>query len=305
MDLKVVSRKTGFSYQNFLNNFSYFSKNLAKYFTDFYEGSINFIPPDVMEYYKNLKSESNESLSKLTNKKFFEYDFYHDLIDILEEVASYLETVENGWKYSRSLESNKGTANISVQKRDSLNYEDIVARENFSSDFDNDWQDVTTLNGLFDEDYTTFEIPDVTLPSEIKKNKVTTYYDYSEGINYYGKDIDMDFAINPEEATENKFDIKVKNHVETLEQTALILLTLKRGDLKENSDYGVSSVYKSIGTPTFKNVAIASSIPKNFALDNLFKSCKIRDTRSESDYTIITADLVVEGENKITVINAI
>lgn len=304
MDLKIASRKTGFSYQNFLNNFDYFSKNLAKYFTDFYEGRINFIPPEVMEFYKSLKSESNESLARLQNKKFFDFDFYHDLIDALEEVASYLETVDNGWKYSRSLANSKGTSNISVQKRDAVNYEDIVARENFSTDFDNDWQDVTVMNGVFDEDYTTFNIPDVTLPSEIKKNRVTTYFDYADGINYYGKDIDVEFVVNGDQQ-ENAFDIRVKNHVETLEQTSLILLTLKQGDLKENSDYGVNSIYNSIGTPSFRNVAIASSIPKNFALDNLFKSCKVRDTKTEQDYVIITADLVVEGENKITVMNAI
>lgn len=160
-----------------------------------------------------------------------------ELLDLLEETKTKLETVKNLSKYSRSI-IKKGESSFGIKGETALNQfgtlEKISDKVLHSIEKEDDWVDIAFFNDLKEEDYTSKGgiLIEVIFP----RNNVflNTVVDNLEGKKLYGKDIQ-----NKLEFKEN--DLVVLGYNETLSQSLNILLNLKKGDNPEFANYGIQT----------------------------------------------------------------
>ncbi len=226
--------------------------DVGKYFSDFtsfvdinLNRIINYYTgveknPDIQSFQKlvYLVSESdkfNEAIIK--NDRRFNKSEYWNIMDALDEIRTRLSTTENTYKWVRSTTA-KGDLNINSEVEDVLgqfNTIEDVAKRNGYQDPINSWSDIAMRNDLDEEDYTPsggniLKVNMIGRRSIIIDDVVDRLF----GDNMYGKDINVIMSyIDNDLDTVTGYDCMVQSY-ETL-------LGMRRGDVPEFSDMGVSA----------------------------------------------------------------
>lgn len=234
---ETYSRILGEDIDSFLIRFSLFVEGDRNLIELFYLGEIPSIRGEIFDELFYLKSKASNLINSLNRNKYrFSNIEDWDLLEQLERIKTVLETTENLGFYLKSsiqkgVYSNSTQFELNIGQNQTI--ESALNREGLGNN-SSDWMNLAVNNDLIEEDYTSKgqQILSLSLNKFNSPLEITTILGPLDGENLYGKDINKKFTF-----TNN--DLEVLTPRETIKQSILIKLNLKRGENPEFREDGL------------------------------------------------------------------
>lgn len=269
---------TGYSIINYLSDIGNFFQKESSNILGFYSGDIqnmNIGSFNKLAYFINESYKINEIF--LNNSNSFSGAEYWELLDKVEDIKTKLQTLDNASKWMRSsITKNAFYANPEIDYILGQNQTLEDVNNNLGNNNSDGWVDIANRNNLKEEDYTSEggNLLKVNYGANLKFS-IESIVDNPQGEKIYGLDIDKAMIF------ENG-DLKVLTYKETLNQSVLTLLELRRGDNPEYPSEGIQAnlvigntlsgvLYPSIFKQLFQTFKSDDSI-KSFSLKDIVKN---------------------------------
>ena len=277
-------------------------KDIAKFFAE----SLDFFRSDyinIVQYFsgksKNVSSYSFSRFEQLQQYKREIYEGFHshcrlmkdsrwwDLLEQLEGIDNRFSTLQKINKWSRSSATSVAyspTIQIDhiLQQQQTLERvaKDVLEQNNFQDS----WVDIALSNNLSEDDYTSEGGVALKLQLEGTVNlgiTVNSVVDYLSGKSIYGKDIDRVFAF-----VDN--DIRVLNYDDTIRQSVIILILLKKNDLSDYPNLGLQkSVIVGSNRALMNFPIIMRQLSESFSSNDTLKEFQVKQIRTEQDNLVV------------------
>jgi len=264
---------TGYDLASYLKRYADFVENYQQNVLDYYGGLTD--NPDStsfneLKYLTNQKDIVDQIF--IRNKEDFPNFSYWDLIDMISDISTAIDTVNNSGKWQRSAVTSSSFSNkteVSVTLRAGQTLENL-AKELGYDDPDNDWIDIAQRNNLQEEDY---DPDDNKILSVSFQNTVSitinTIIDNIQGESVLGLDIQRGFEFEDD-------DLKTLSYKQTIEQAFKIILNLMRGDIPEFPNDGLQrSLVVGTNVGSLSYPSIFRQIFQSFAKDDTFSKMTI------------------------------
>lgn len=276
------------------NAVSFFSFSYNK-MVDFYSGKSATLDKGVFNELEILERQTQELFAtyqsfgnRLANSKWW------DLLEVIENIDSRLQTARNINKWSKSSLTNVGydpSMQISYVMRPNQTVERIAQDVLQKNNPNDDWADVAIANNLREEDYTNKGGAQLRLSfANVNRGvNIQSVVDVMTDKNIYGKDIDRNFSYDTTEE-----DIKVLDADDTVYQSVLIMANLKQND---NPDYPADGLQPSViagsNRAALNFPIISRQLSSTFATDDSLKDFTIEfigleGTALNIDFTVNT-----------------
>lgn len=262
---------------------------------DFYSGKTSSLDQGVFSELELLERQTQELFAtyhsfsgRLANGKWW------DLLEVIENIDSRLQTARNINKWSKSSISKVGynpAMQIGYVMRPNQTVERISQDILRNANPNDEWSDIAIANGLREEDYTKDGGAELKLSfSAINRGvNIQSVVDVMVDKNIYGKDIDRNFGYDTVEE-----DIKVLSPDDTIFQAVSIMSNLKQND---NPDYPTDGLQGTIiagNNRTSLNFPIINrQLASTFSTDDSFQNftidfIEIKGTALTIDFTVNT-----------------
>lgn len=267
----------------YLQDYSNFIDNNSSDISNYYSGDI--ITPNISSFtlLEELIKRGKEVIESFyLNKKYFQHISDWNLLELIDDFVSKLETLSNIGKYLRS-NINKNQFYLGIEKDFNLGagqtLEKLTDIQIHSSNPDNDWATLALYNDLIEEDYT--PKGGIMLKSIINPTSDKVILDSVlgnlQGENLYGKDV---YKI----LTFEDNDLKVLTPKATILQTIKINLELGKGDSPEFPNDGIQKsmfIGNNIGALQFP--ILFRQLSALFEKDDTISSFSIVDIKYVED----------------------
>lgn len=286
LPVSEFKKRTGYDIQSFFERFdSFYVQKYPIIESYFSGGSSTGIRSSFLEL-KDLISECNKITTLIDiNHHTLSEDFsYWALVELFEEVKIRLRTIENLPKYLRSTYYNyydkyHRSSYVSSQEETP----EMISRK-FGLLDENSWVDLLLFSDLEEIDYdhngdSVFRL-NVSNKSGLDIKSVV---DVITGDNVLGKDILNEIVYEDD-------DLKYLQPTDTLNQSAEILLSLRRGDTPEFFDYGVDIVEGTTKT-AFDYPIVIRQLTQSFSTDDSFESIYLTDISTDKDSILLKIEI--------------
>lgn len=260
-DLNTIDRfkyYTRYDIEIFLQLYSYFIQNNLQSIVQFFEDSINNPNKESFDFLESMMTEiaKIKILIKLNKNSFHQIDDW-ELLDFLEGIDTKLQTINNTDKWTRSSRTQNSWSGNVIQTtytlRDDQTLEQVSEDVYGGSTSQDDWMRIAIENDLSESDY---QVKGGNRINITKQNASSPNYflnsiiDNLVGQKLYGIDINKKLGF-----TNN--DLNVLNYNDTVVQSVLILVSVKKGDNPEFNSLGVDpklAVGASYGSLKFSSI---------------------------------------------------
>jgi hypothetical protein len=283
---------TGIDPDDLIRRYISFFQNNYIQVLNYYSGTLPSLPESDFTILENLISDLRNAINQFRQNEnsFPDYDAWV-LLENFEDILSDLQTVQVLPRFlrtanSRSVYTNRVKIDYTLAQEQSLeNVSDaVIGSENFNEQ----WVELAIENDLEEEGYTSQG--GINLKVTLDNSQQFVINSVANGIessqDTYGIDIDRSISIV-------NSDLKVLTPRETIDQSADILLGLRRGDNPIFPDQGLNKslilgrTIASISYPT-----IFRQIAQSFSTDDSFRSIAILDATTDQDAVVI--DIKIE-----------
>lgn len=274
-------RYTNYDIDSYFDRYVFFIENHISYIEGYYAGEVDEKNQTSFDLLEQLKSDSAKIIEmfEFNAPLFTEYDFWI-LKDQVENIISYTETVDNLPKYYRSVkvgDDYKPASQFKVIRKENQSLEVIQRDIAGSTDWENDWRDLSLRNGLIEEGYV--KSGGELLYVEIKganKFRLSSIVSGVKNINdIHGIDIGKNIRFADS-------DLITLGNDETLAQTVEILMN-KGIDGREL----LGDTFASFSYPI-----LLRQVLEIFSTDDSFASIQVKDLRRVDEAVYL--DFVIE-----------
>lgn len=277
---------TQFDIRQYLSDYVDFIENHRDNIQRYYSGEISSINQSAFSTLNDMitKSITVGNLIRLHHSTMNNTSFW-ELIEMLDEIETSLETINNSSKWLRSSITNSNFSPNVERKYISRQFETLeqISTTQGSDDGDNDWVNIAIRNDLKEEDYSQDGGIVVYIKGSNRRSIfINSVVDNITGEKVYGLDIDKKITF-----VDN--DLKVLSYVDTFKQSLNILTNLLQGDCPEFPQDGIK---KSLVVGNNRNSVVYPilfrQLYSTFAKDDTLKSLKIIDVEITGDNTSLT-----------------
>jgi len=284
-------KRTGYDIESFFNRFISFYENNYSIIEEYFSGNSAVGVRDAFVELKYLLSESNKisPLIDLNRFTLSENVSFWELLNQFEDVKVRLKTILNLPKYLRSTYYNfydkyRRTSYISSQN----DTPESITRK-FSLGDENSWIDLILSSDLEELDYSHEGNSIFRLNISQKSGvDIKSVVDVIIGENVLGKDILNEIQYEDD-------DLKYLQPLDTIDQSAEILLSLRRGDTPEFFELGVDLV-EGTTKSAFDYPIVLRQLIQSFSTDDSFESVELIDMKNDQD----SISIVLQINTKIS-----
>lgn len=281
--VKIFEKLTGYNLTDYLTRYSTFISTHKNTLFQYYQGLISVIDIKIFNERDYLLGESRKISTLLfnVNRNFDNLDGW-ELVDTLDNITTSLETIKNLKRWTRSqIDSSE-----KIQQYVLSQYETL---EKVTETVGDTWQGIAINNSIIEEDYDLEGGQILSMKVNPPRNgvlEVNGVVDTLEGEKIYGKDVNSELKLQDS-------DLEVLDYIDTFEQSAKILLNLKKGQVEEFSSRGLDTEF-FVGTvkSALSYPAIFRQIYSNFSSDDTFSSISIESVEQSGDSVFITVRIV-------------
>lgn len=276
--------------RSFLVRYSLFYTQDYDSIVNFYQGKTKSITNKSFINFYSLRKELNEIFALFTQ---FENQFYNvkflDLLEMVEQINDILLTLSNISKWARATTDTFGyNQNIKLQyvmtQFDSL--EKIAKNILDSSTPQDDWYQISIDNQLKELDYDSEggSVLNLTQQSNSIQNfKINAVVDVIYGKSIYGRDINRFMHYDIEQQ-----DIATLNEDDTINQSVLILATLRKNENPDFPDHGLQSSLAVGQSRSLMNFPVINrQMTETFSNDDTLKNFQMIKLYFEQDNLFI------------------
>jgi len=268
---------TGFEISDFLFDFQTFVNVHYENIISYFRGDTNDLNQDSSDRLNRLAIRNVDLQEKLNQfSEDFETFNYWSLLEYLENIGMEIERATVIYKYLRSAKF-PGFNESSLVQDYSMTSTDTLERiaDRDRDDAQNSWVDIAVKNQLLEVDYVGEDGG-----KNLKLGKkvlgvlfLNSVVDRLQGDTVYGLDIDVEFAYD-----EDIDDIKVLDYRPTFEQSVSVLANLKKHDIPEFPNLGVSA-NRITGTnlADFAFSFIIREMNQTFSTDDTIVNFSVKD----------------------------
>ena len=278
---------TGKDIEPFLKESIRFINNDYRVIVDFYSGDSVSISSQYIKNFVLLKHSLQEVIEAFQrNKDSMTHSYYWDLLEVVEQIDSKLEYLDNINRWSRSSLTDMSYTS-SIRKQHTLKQDQTlerVAEEYFGTSNIDDWFKVAFTNHLEEEDYDREGGNDLIIQLDQQtttKLKITSVVDVLYGKSIYGKDIYNKLTLVSD-------DLQVLDYDKTLLQSVDILIKLKRNDNPDFPELGLQSqLMVGSNRATLNFPIVTRDLQTNFRTDDSLKDFQLSNLSREQDNTTV------------------
>jgi hypothetical protein len=256
----------------------------------FFEDSVNNPNKDSFDFLNKMLTESAKikTLIKLNKNSFRRIDDW-ELLDFLENIDTKLNTINNTAKWTRSSKTQNSWSGSVIQTTytlgDDQTLEQVSETVYGGSTAQDDWMRIAVENDLGETNY------QVRGGNQIKITKqnasspnyfLNSIIDNLVGQKLYGIDINKKIGFSNN-------DLNVLNYNDTVVQSVLILVSVKKGDNPEFSALGMDpklAVGASYGSLKFSS--IVRQLQQVFATDDSLRSFSVTNVSYDNGVLAIS-----------------
>jgi|MDSW01.2.fsa_nt_gb hypothetical protein len=278
--LSDTEKFTGLNLKRFFAQYKSFVERYYPNMVDYYQGKTNNLNANTINAFNSLVKESNRIVDTLniTIKDLDRLDYWNLLYFIDEIYArNFTLMVISKWLRSSKYEGFNEDSLIMEYVTQNFDTPETVAGIDRPNPQD-DWVDIYVKNHVYETDY---QAEEGGLPLNIgRKNlgglQLNSVVDNLIGENMYGKDISLDFSYADD-------DVVVDTPRETFKQAVLILAQLKKGEIPEVPELGISQELALGSTVGLLNLPfIEREISESFASDDTITNYTIDNVEQQS-----------------------
>lgn len=270
--------------------------DIKSFFSDFVT-FVNQYYPSIVEYYNGgeIDQESFYRLDRLTKDmdKIDALFVLHsdtlddidswELLDIFTEIQTKIWTIRNSAKWLRSVFNGVRSNTIQMNQILSTNesFEDVVEKDMYSINPQDDWLNIVVPQYITEEDYTTITSPIFAI--NLQQNSlgyIDTVVDTLDGKSILGIDIDKNFQFEDN-------DLKVVIYDDAIRQALELIQGSLKGFYPEFPDYGISNEIIGTTINAIQYPSIFKNLINMFQKDGRWKSVELIDLYTEQDSVFI------------------
>lgn len=270
--------------------------DIESFFSDFVT-FVNQYYPSIVEYYNGgeIDQESFYRLDRLTKDmdKIDALFVLHsdtlddidswELLDIFTEIQTKIWTIRNSAKWLRSVFNGVRSNTIQMNQILSTNesFEDVVEKDMYSINPQDDWLNIVVPQYITEEDYTTTTSPIFAI--NLQQNSlgyIDTVVDTLDGKSILGIDIDKNFQFEDN-------DLKVVIYDDAIRQALELIQGSLKGFYPEFPDYGISNEIIGTTINAIQYPSIFKNLINMFQKDGRWKSVELIDLYTEQDSVFI------------------
>jgi len=300
--LEEFKRITGKDIQSFLKETSDFMNQNYPYILQYFSGKANTLSSI---HYKKLQLQKEKLVIMFEGYYFNSQQLvgtrWWDLLQLLEDIDSQFNTIDNIPKWSRSSIteiSYSSTVNLDYTLKQNQSLEKVAVEVMDGSG--NDWTKIALSNSLKEEDYslTSQNLLKIVGNKAVKPINIISVVDVIDRKKIYGRDLIKYISFEDE-------DLVSLDYWDTILQTVDILSNLKRGDNPMEPNEGVqSSIVTGGNRATFNFPILTRQMSQVFSSDDTLKdfqvlSLKIEEDNLNLEYQVYTRVDEVEINNTV------
>ena len=276
---------TKFPLLKFLEEYKDFMSNSYKYINEYFSGKIETIDNAHVRALKKVTQDTATLMAQFKNfSNKFEKCGYWELMDFIDELNTNIEKINKLPKFRRTVLAKRGyTPNVEMKATvGSQRTIDDVANAINGYNVDNlSWVELMLNNDMNETDWEIDKLSELNVYINNSRSEiVTTIIDMPVGKRVYGVDIDCKIQFEQN-------DFKRVEYENNVEQKCNILLTLNKGDVPENTNFGKSPEFESGNIKTFNYPEIAREIQANFRQNDLFSSVSVKNISYDDNYNAL------------------
>lgn len=279
------TRITKYPLNQYLDQYITFIERGREDILNYYSGSVDKPNKDSFNQLENLLKQSEQIDQATTNhRNQLNNASYWELIDLLGEVKTSLQTTYNSSKWMRSVISkNNFSPKVEVDHvlKQSQTIENVASQSGYI-DYQNDWTKIALRNDLKEEQYSLQGGNNLLIAFENSQSIfINSVVDNIVGQKIYGKDIDrkLTFIDN---------DLKALTYEETIKQSVNILARLRQQQTPEFVEDGIeSSIVVGSNRSNIAYPILYRQLYSTFRKDDTLKSLSITNISSEKQALII------------------
>lgn len=256
---------------------------------DYYIGRVSTPNMSAFSSLRGLLDESIKLVGVIDgNRNRMREGRYWELIEVLEEMETSLETIDNTSKWVRSAIS-KGNFNSQIEvERVLRQFQTLesVASETGSTNPDQDWINIALRNDLPEEGYTNAGGNTLgVLGSNRLSIQIRSVVDNISGKNIYGIDFNRKITFIDD-------DLETLGYDATMKQSVNILAALRRGDTPEFPEEGIQgSLVTGANRQTIAYPIILRQFYNTFEKDDTLKSLRVTNIEAIQDALHISFEI--------------
>lgn len=245
--IEKFKKTTRYDLSTYLLYFSTFTNNYSRVVVDYLSGELSTVPQQGLDLLDILikNSKTLEQIIQIHSRSLSS-NSYWDLLELIEDIKSSLDTLKNTPKYARVSSKLAGLTSqqqVKVQLVQDQTIENLALVNLSSQDHNQDLYKIALENNLREEDYTTKGGTLLNVNNQSSNLvKISTVVDIIDKDSIKGKDLSRKIMWDNN-------DLKVLTPNDTFLQSCDILVSLEKFDNPEFPSYGLS-----------KNIVIGQNI---------------------------------------------
>lgn len=250
---------------------------------NYFNGNVDFVSVQHVNNLTSLIEDFNDvSNSIMLNKYRFSTYLDWEICDYLESIKIELIRITKTSKFLRSSATNynySGSVEIPYNIPDNSTLEDITRDIQGENDYDNSWIDLAIRNDLSEDEYTLKSYNKIIIPFKVSTRtfNIKSIVDNIIGKKILGLDIKKTITFQGD-------DLLVLSYEDTALQSVQILASLKKGDVPEFKNFGVSNI---VGTSysSFQLGTLSRELYTVFSSDDSLTRFRVIDIQRNGSIT--------------------
>lgn len=287
--VKNLGYKLKYNIENYLDLYRYFITDNLSHITEYYKNSDEEPDYQSFDFLDRLikQSEIIEGLIRINRNNFTRLDEWN-LVEFIDEIKIKLKSISNSSKWLRSSKTLNTWRGAILQTdyvlEDEETLESVSSQVNGELTSQDDWVRIAIENDISEFDYGVQSNKKINITKKIFSSPnyfLNSVVDNLKNEKLYGLDFDVKITFEND-------DIKTLDYEQTVRQSALVLVNLKKGDIPEYPSLGVDQkvcIGSNIGSVLFSS--IKRQLQETFRTDDSIRNFSINDISYENgDLTI-------------------
>lgn len=279
------SKITNYNLKDYLSRYTMFIDNMRDNILNYYAGNTQVPDEDSFDELRYLINQTQQVRQAIDNhNNQFKNAMFWELVDVLTEIDTSLQTTDNSSKWLRSaISKNNFSPQVEVDYmlKQLQTLEDVAVQTGYS-DQQNDWVTIALRNDLKEEQYTPQGGNNLLVGySNFNTIVINSIVDNILGEKVYGIDIDrkITFVNN---------DIKTLSYKQSIKQAVDILANLRQGQTPEFIEDGIQS--SNVVGSNRSNISypiLYRQIYATFKKDDRLKALTVTNIENKQDRLMI------------------
>ena len=273
--LENTIKYTGVDLNTFFADYVAFIQKYYPNMVNYYQGKTNVLNKDTINTFNKLKKDSDRIIDTLniTIENLDRLDYWN-LLEFIDDIytRNFTLSVLSKWLRSSKYEGFNESSIISDYSTQNFDTPESIARRD-RLDADNEWVDIYNKNNVYETDYQA-EQGGLYLKIGVKSlanYQLNSVVDNLIGDKVYGADMSVDFRYEND-------DVFVESHKQTFNQRVLVLAQLKKGDIPETPEVGITPELTLGSTQGITNMPfLQREIGESFGTDDTMLDFAVTD----------------------------